>query len=179
MAYCSKCGAEVQGNFCSICGNSVNGASTQQNVCNTESGVYTVGDFTYTDDDLKFYENKLNDDISKAEINKKISILLIPLGVMMGIYALIIWNKSGFLNTLESHFCLFLGAFLLAIGVYSINKYKNKITNLNQYNAYSYMMKHIQEAQKWQAVNEGLQTFNKGLKAMNNAYKIGQFLGRL
>ena len=37
MAYCSKCGAEVRGRFCSNCGNSINALSVQQDSSN---GIY-------------------------------------------------------------------------------------------------------------------------------------------
>lgn len=70
MAYCSKCGAEVQGSFCSNCGNPVNTLSVQQESRYNEPNVHSVGDFTYTDEDLKFYENKLNAEIAKLENSK-------------------------------------------------------------------------------------------------------------
>ena len=52
MAYCSKCGAEVQGSFCSNCGNPVNTLSVQQESRYNEPNVHSVGDFIYTDEDL-------------------------------------------------------------------------------------------------------------------------------
>ena len=60
-----------------------------------------------------------------------------------------------------------------------MKKNNEKIEKLKQYTPYSYMMKHKADEEKWRAVGEGLQAFNNGMKTMNNAYKIGQFLGRL
>ena len=179
MAYCSKCGAQIKGNFCSNCGNAVNGINVQQNMCNTESGVYTVGDFTYTDEDLKYYENKLNAEIAKLENSKIWCKILYVAGGIQGIYTLFSWNTDGFWNEVSSHCALCLTGFLLLMGFISMRSTNEKIEKLKQYNPYSYMMKHKADEEKWRAVGEGLQAFNNGMRTMNNAYKIGQFLGRL
>lgn len=179
MAYCSKCGAEIKGNFCSNCGNPVNTLSVQQDSSYSEPNVHTVGDFTYTDEDLKFYENKLNAEIAKLENSKIWCKILYVAGGIQGIYTLFSWNTDGFWNEVSSHGALALTVFFLSMGFISMRSTNEKIEKLKQYNPYSYMMKHKADEEKWRAVGEGLQAFNNGMKTMNNAYKIGQFLGRL
>lgn len=179
MAYCSKCGAEIKGNFCSNCGNPINTLSVQHNSSNSEPNVHSVGDFTYTDDDLKFYEDKLNGEISKLEKHKIYPKIYFAIAGIQGIYTLFNWNTDGIWNEASSYLLLWVTLFWVGAGIISMKKNNEKIEKLKQYTPYSYMMKHKADEEKWRAVGEGLQAFNNGMKTMNNAYKIGQFLGRL
>lgn len=180
MAYCSKCGAEVKGSFCSNCGNPVNTLNVQQNFNSNNPQVHTVGDFTYTDDDLKFYEDKLNTEIQNAEkyvYQGKIS-TYISFGVMA--FTFIHWNiTTGFWNAVLT---FLIGAFGLIFVISASGTrqyYSKKLEELKQYNAYSYMMKHKADEEKWKAVGEGMQAFNNGMRTYNTAFRIGEFLGRL
>lgn len=180
MAYCSKCGAEIKGNFCSNCGNPINTLSVQHNSSNSEPNVHSVGDFTYTDDDLKFYEDKLNGEIHDAEIGLKNYKYFLYAAIAGLIFVIIHWNATtGFWNALIT-ILIFFADLLCFLGA-GIRKsyYTDKMNKLKQHNAYTYMIKHLQEEQKWKTVGQGLQAFNNGMKVYNAANNIGIFLGRL
>ena len=180
MAYCSKCGAEVKGNFCSICGSPINALSIQQDSIYNEPKVYSVGDFTYTDEDLKFYENKLNGEIHDAEIGLRNYKYFLYTAIAGLVFVIIHWNvTTGFWNAIITLLILWADIFcFLGAGVRK-KYYTDKMNKLKQHNAYSYMIKHLQEEQKWRTVGDGLQAFNNGMRTYNTAYNIGQFLGRL
>ena len=172
MAYCSKCGAEVQGSFCSNCGNPVNTLSVQHNYNNEDRKIHVVGDFTYTDDDLKHYENLLNSEISEAEINLKKSQRRQYIGLGLGAVALIHWfATTGFWNaiiTILIGFYAFLGLLGNEVGK---NHYSSKINKLKQHNPYTYMMEKIAEVKdkekRMQNIATGIKAANVGLKIYN------------
>lgn len=172
MAYCSKCGAEIKGNFCSNCGNPINTLSVQQNFSNNNPKVHSVGDFTYTDEDLKHYENLLNSEISEAEKYVKKGQRGQYIGLGIGVIALIHWfATTGFWNAIITIFIGFY-AFLLLLGAEaSKNHYSYKIDKLKQHNPYTYMMEKIADAKnsekRMQNIATGLQAANVGLRVFN------------
>ena len=180
MAYCSKCGAEIKGNFCSNCGNPINTLSVQQDSSYSNPNVHSVGDFTYTDEDLKFYENKLNTEIQNAEKyvkQGKIS-FFISLGVIA--FTFIHWEiTTGFWKAIFTFLIGSVGVIYTIISSGTLQHYSKKLENLKQYNPYSYMMKHKADEEKWRTVGEGIQAFNNGMKIYNAANNIGNFLGKL
>ena len=172
MTYCSKCGAEIKGNFCSNCGNPINTLSVQQNFDNNNPKMYSVGDFTYTDEDLKYYENLLNSEIAEAEKNFKNSQRRQYMGLGAGVIALIHWfATTGFWNAIITIIIGFY-AFLALLGNEAIkNHYSAKVDKLKQHNPYTYMMEKIADAinseKRMQNISTGIQAANVGLRVFN------------
>ena len=172
MAYCSKCGAEIKGNFCSNCGNPINTLSVQQNFDNNNPKMYSVGDFTYTDEDLKHYENLLNSEISNIEKSLKRGRYINYIGLGILAFCIIHWNiTTGFWNAVLTIFCGIYGLIAFISAKAAIEYYGKRLENLKQHNAYTYMMEKIADAKnsekRMQNIATGLQAANVGLRVFN------------
>ncbi len=177
MAYCSKCGAEVQGNFCSNCGHPVNVYNHQKN---NDANIHMASDVNYTNEDLRMYENKLKADILNAEKHLKKHQKSIYIGLTIIAVAIIHWYlTTGFVNALITGIVGIYGMLFSIISGRTRDHSYHKLAELKQYNAYSYMMKHKADEEKLKAIGNTLQAINQGARTYNTAYQIGQFLGRL
>ena len=157
MAYCSKCGAEVQSNFCPNCGNSIQGEIT-----NCIEKTYQVGEWEYTKNDLLHFDKKRLNEIAKLERSLKslkiMNIIITSVAILFTLALLLfIW---------------------IIYAIYYFAYYKNKrdeiemeIDKLKSYNAYDFMLEELKRLKREE-------NFMQGIKAFNNVMKVGNIINK-
>lgn len=148
MAYCSKCGAELQNGatFCTKCGNPV-----------SSNGVES-------DFDAHYYQNIL--DQNKAEYEKYLSRkwLAVVFVLALGAGGWLFWSSGGFFNCLISIFLWIMCVVYIYTCLFAFSYYSTRLKKISTMTAHDLYIERKRNSETWQTIGNGARAVNAGLK---------------
>lgn len=152
MAYCSKCGAELQNGatFCTKCGNPVSTNGFE------------------SDFDAHYYQNIL--DRNKAEYEKYLSRkwICVAIVIAFGAGGWFFWSSGGFFNCLISVFFWMMCIVSMWTYLISFNYYNSRLKKISTMTAHDLYIEQKKNTETWQAIGNGAKAVNTGL----NIFKL-------
>lgn len=149
MAYCSKCGAELQNGatFCTKCGTpvSLNGGNE-------------------SDFDAHYYQNIL--DRNKAEYEKYLSRkwICVAIVIAFGAGGWFFWSSGGFFNCLMSIMLWFMCFGTAYIYYFLFSYYNSRLKKITTMTAHDLYIEKKRNSETWQTIGNGARAVNAGLK---------------
>lgn len=148
MAYCSKCGAELQNGatFCTKCGTAVSTNGFE------------------SDFDAHYYQNIL--DQSKAEYEKYLSRkwLAVVFVLAFGAGGWMFWSSGGFFNCLISIFLWMMCVVSIYTFFFTFSYYGARLKKISTMTAHDLYIEQKKNSEMWQTIGNGAKAVNAGLK---------------